>query len=123
MIYVAFVFAIFGFIAYVELSSLKKRVTDLERQLSNVSGTTYAEDRASLARAVQTYLGKSVSIDLKEDHQDADIAMYGNSKHGRNTILDADGEWLLVCTESAKGRKEKLIRLESVQNIRLDETE
>ena len=54
---------------------------------------------------------------MKEDCGDIDIAMYGNSKHGKNTILDADGDWLLVRIESAKGCKEKLIRVGSVKRI------
>jgi hypothetical protein len=45
--------------------------------------------------------------------------MYGNSKHGSNTILDADDDWILVRIDSAKGSKEKLIRAGSVQRISL----
>ncbi len=118
MQYIAYVFAIFGLLAYVELSSVKKRVFDLEGQLANMRGTTYAENKRSLANAVKEYTGRSVAIEFKEDHQDVDISMYGNTKHGKNTILDSDGEWMLVRIESAKGVKQKLIRLESVKSIR-----
>ena len=58
-------------------------------------------------------------LELKEDCGDADIVMYGNSKHGTNTILDADRDWILVRIDSAKGSKEKLIRAGSVQRISL----
>lgn len=51
------------------------------------------------------------------DCKDVDIMMYGNSKHGSNTILDADGDWILVRIDYAKDRKEKLIRAGSVQGI------
>ena len=121
MQYIAYVFGIFGFLAYIELSSLKKRISELERQLSRISGTSYAENLDSLASAVKTYMGKTVAVDFKEDQTDADIAMYGNSKHGKNTILDADSDWVLIRTESARGVKEKLIRLESIRNIRIEE--
>ena len=65
-------------------------------------------------------IGKPVRIDLKEDYEDADIMMYGNSKVGTNTILDVDEDWMRVRVESAKKKpKEKLIRLEAVQRISL----
>ena len=41
MQYVAFVFAIFGFISYFQISSLKKRIENLERELTKVNGTSY----------------------------------------------------------------------------------
>ena len=69
--------------------------------------------------AVDSYIGKQVVLDLKEACEDNDIVMYGNSKHGTNTILDADSEWLLVRIESAKGSKEKLIRAGSIRRISL----
>ncbi len=40
-------------------------------------------------------------------------------KHGTNTILDTDDDWILVCIVSAKGSKEKLIRTGSVRRISL----
>lgn len=122
MQYIAFIFAIFGFIAYLEISNLKKRIAELERQLGGMSGTTYSEDRAALAEAVRALLGQPVTIELDDDHQDVDITMYGN-RRGSNTILDTDGEWMLVRIESPKGVKEKLIRLESVKKIQLDHEE
>ena len=121
MQYVALVFGLFGLLAYFELSAMKKRITELERALAKMPGSSYAEDRAALARAVRACIGKSVAIDFKEDYQDADIVMYGNTKHGKNTIADADEDWMLVRIESAKGVKDKLIRLESVRNIRISE--
>ena len=41
----------------------------------------------------------------------------GNTKYGTNTLLDADDDWLLVKTESAKGTVTKLIRLSSITSI------
>lgn len=117
MEYAAFVFAIFGLFAYTSLSSLKTRVDRLERQLTQIRGTSYHEDRKSLLSIVKSCIGKNVSIDLKEDHEDADIIGYGNTGHGSNTVMDADEEWLLVRIESPKGTKEKLIRMESVERI------
>ena len=60
-----------------------------------------------------------MKIELKEDHEDADIINYGNTRYGSNTILDVDEDWLLVHIESPKQSMDKLIRLESVQRIGL----
>ena len=119
MEYVGLVFGIFGLLAYVQLSSLKKKVNALEEELSGIDGTSLFEERRALLDAVESYIGKQVILDLKEDCEDVDIVMYGNSKHGTNTILDADRDWLLVRIDSAKGSKEKLIRAGSVQRISL----
>ncbi len=119
MEYVGFVFGLFGLLAYIQLSSLKKRVIALEEELAGIAGTSSFEERRALLDAVETYVGKQVIIELKEDCKDKDIVLYGNSKHGTNTILDADGDWILVRIDSAKGSKEKLIRAGSVQGISL----
>ena len=114
---IAYVFGIFGLMAYLETSSLKKRVSVLERELTRTKGTSYHEDRSSLVEAARSYIGKKVRIDLGEDQEDMDIVMYGNTKHGSNTILDVDEEWLTVRVDTPKGSKEKLIRMESVVRI------
>ena len=119
MEYVGIVFGIFGLLAYIELFSLKKRVVALEEELAGIAGTASYEERRFLLDAVSGYIGKQVNLELKEDCEDVDIMMYGNTKHGSNTILDADGEWILVRVDSAKGSKEKLIRAGSVQRISL----
>ena len=119
MEYIGIVFGIFGLLAYIELFSLKKRVVALEEELAGIAGTASYEERRFLLDAVSGYIGKQVNLELKEDCEDVDIMMYGNTKHGSNTILDADGEWILVRVDSAKGSKEKLIRVGSVQRISL----
>lgn len=119
MEYVGFVFGIFGLLAYIELFSLKKRVSALEEELAGIAGTSSYEERKALLDAMEAYIGKQVILDLKEDCEDADIVLYGNTKHGSNTILDADKDWILVRIDSAKGSKEKLIRAGSIQRISL----
>ena len=84
-----------------------------------MKGTSYHEDRTALVKSVREYIGQKVNIDLKEDHEDVDIINYGNTKHGSNTVLDADNEWLLVRIETPKKTVEKLIRMESVERISL----
>lgn len=117
MQYAAFVFGIFGLLAYLELSSLKSRITELERELTKIKGTSYHEDRTSLLKAAQSYTGKKVELDMSEDNMDADVVMYGNTKHGSITILDSDEDWMLVRIETPKGDKTKLLRMESIERI------
>ena len=116
---VSIIFGMFGLFAYGQLTVLKKRVIALEKELAGIAGTSLYEERRALLDAIETYIGKPVILDLKEDYEDEDISMYGNSKHSTNTILDADGDWMLVRIDSAKGSKEKLIRTGSVQQISL----
>ena len=120
MEYVALVFAIFGFFAYTKISSLERRISVLEEQMTRQKGTSCAEKRESLLKAARSYIGRKVEIDLREDHNDIDIEMYGNTKSGSNTILDVDDSWMLVRIESAKGTKDKLIRLESVDRLSVE---
>ena len=117
MQYIAFVFAIFGFFAYLELGKLKNRVADLERELTKKEGSSYHESRKELLEAARTYIGEKVELDLKEDQMDIDVVNYGNTKHGTNTVVDVDDDWLLVRIDTPKGTKEKLLRLESVERI------
>lgn len=119
MEYIGIIFGVFGLFAYLQVSSLKHRVDTLEEQLAKTAGTPLFEERISLMQAVRSNIGKKVKIEFKEDNQDVDIVMYGNTKHGSNIILDTDQEWMLVQTESPKGKKEKLIRLASVRRITL----
>ena len=114
---IGFIFGIFGLLAYLEVPRLKTRIADLERELTGMQGTSFHENRSALITTAKTYIGQSVTLDLEEDHADTDIVMYGNTKHGTNTILDVDDEWLLVRIEGPKGSKEKLLRLESVKRI------
>ena len=79
MQYIGFIFGIFGLLAYLELSSLKKRISDLERQMTAMQGTSYHEDRKALVKVARSCFNQKVNIDLKEDHQDVDIMMYETS--------------------------------------------
>ena len=114
---IGFVFGVFGLMAYLQISTLKTRVTGLERELTRMQGTGLHEDRTALIAAAKTYVGRQVNLELDEDHMDVDVTMYGNTKLGSNTILDVDGEWMLVRIDTPKGTKEKLLRLESVERI------
>ena len=116
---IAFIFGIFGVMAYMELSSLKGRISDLEEALSGIKGSSFHEDRSALFKASAAYIGKKVLIDFKEGHEDVDVIMYGNTKYGSNTIKEADRDWLLIHIETPKGNKDKLIRMQSIERMSL----
>ena len=120
MQYLGFIFGIFGLLAYLQIGPLKRRIQVLEEESSRTEGTPAFEKRAALTEAARAYIGKRVRLDLKADQGATDILMYGNTKHGSNTILDVDGEWMLVRIDAPKGKKEKLIRLASVDRISVD---
>ena len=82
---------------------------------------TIKKSAQSLYTMVQSYIGQPVIIQLKEDYLDGDVLGYGNSKHGSNTILEVDPEWVLVLIKSKKEEKKKLIRLHSIDSISLKE--
>ncbi len=117
MVYVAFVFGLFGLIAFCEIESMKKRINDLENMLAKMEGSPLYETRTSLVRVAGTYIGKTVKLHMKEDYTDFDIVNYGNTKHGLVTILDVDDDWMHVRITTPKGVKEKLLRIDGVGGI------
>ncbi|MBQ6334687.1 MAG: hypothetical protein IJI46_06440 [Erysipelotrichaceae bacterium] len=119
MEYMGFIFGIFGLMAYLQLASLKKRVDELERQLSSMKGTSYHEKRQNLIKIGESYIGEKVRLELKEGYEDVDVMMYGNSQKGCNIIKQLDEGWVLVHIESPKLQKDKLIRLEAIEGITL----
>ena len=118
---IGFVFGVFGLMAYLQTSSLKTRINNLERELTGMQGTSFHESRAATVAMAKSCIGRQVKLDLHEDDEDVDVMMYGNTKHGSNEILDVDDEWLLVRVVTPKGSKEKLLRVESVARITFPE--
>ncbi|MBE6989747.1 MAG: hypothetical protein E7426_03245 [Ruminococcaceae bacterium] len=118
MEYVAFVFGIFGLVAFLEISSLKGRIRSLEAQLRSLSGTDYAAEKQSLIEAAKAYIGQTVRLSFSEDEKDPD-AVLASIKMGTCTLLDVDENWLLVHIVHNKSSKDKLIRVDSVTGISL----
>ena len=117
MEYVCLVFGIFGFIAFCQMSSLETKLKNLEEQFSKMEGTPAHAQRMELIEASKEYIGKNVQLHLKEDYQDIDITLYGNTKKGSNTIVDCDEDWMLVHVETPKGEKNKLIRMNAIMRV------
>lgn len=114
---IGFIFGIFGLMAYISMGQLKRKVEMLESALSKMEGTSYHEDRESLFRIAQSCVGRQVRIELKEDHEDVDVMMYGNTKHGSIMVMDCDRDWMRIQIDGPKGTISKLIRMESIKKI------
>lgn len=117
MEYMGFIFGFFGFLAYIELSSLKGRVRNLESQLSHTHGSFLQKERLGLAQGAKSCIGKPVRINLKENYADLELATCSSKKSGNLVILDADQDWLLLRISSPKGDQKKLIRIEALQSL------
>lgn len=117
MEYIGFVFGVFGLMAYLEISGLKKRIGMLEEQLSKMSGTTYAKEKQSLKQIVTSSIGEEVELSFKEDEIDIDAVNYGSTKYGKIVLLDGDEDWIKVKMITPKGDKIKLLRVSSIARI------
>ena len=116
MEYVAFFFGILGLFAFLNQSSLKKRVADLEKQMRALSGTDYAKEMRSLHEAAQGLVGQTVKLGFREDEEDSDVLAAALGK-GACTLVDVDSGWLLVRIEHHGVVKEKLLRLDALKSI------
>lgn len=117
MNYVTFVFVIFGFLVYCEQSSLKKRIRKIEEQLTVTRGTSYFQSKESLKKLAQSYIGKNVQINLREEMENLEVVINGKVKGGTNVILDVDDEWMIVRITGPKKSFEKLLRLTAVESL------
>lgn len=124
MKYLIIIMAILGFLAYCEMSSLRRRIAKLEEAQVKAKGSPAYEERIVMVELARSYIGDKVKIEQKEDYLDSDIISYGNSKHGSITILDVDNDWIKVVIKTPKGEKTKLLRLSGIERIsRLKEAE
>ena len=116
--YLGFVFGLLGFMAFCSLSDLKNRIKKIEDELASVKGTSYSISKESLAKLDLEYNNQQVQISFKEECWDSDVISYGNAK-GKNIILDADDNWLLVEITTPKNTVDKLFRLDTIDGLTL----
>ena len=116
--YVAFVFGIMGMLAFCSQADLKKRIKRLEDELSSTKGSSYSISKESLCKFAKENIGQQVKISFKEDCWDSDVISYGNTK-GKNIILDADENWILVEITTPKTTVQKLFRIDSIDGLTL----
>ena len=118
LVYVALVFGLMGVFAFCSQSDLKKRIKRLEDELASTKGSSYALSKESLAKFARENIGQQVKISVKEDCWDSDVISYGNTK-GKNVILDADENWILVEITTPKKTLQKIFRIDSIDGLTL----
>ncbi len=118
LVYVALVFGLMGVFAFCSQSDLKKRIKRLEDELASTKGSSYALSKESLAKFARENIGQQVKISFKEDCWDSDVISYGNTK-GKNVILDADENWILVEITTPKKTLQKIFRIDSIDGLTL----
>lgn len=111
-----FIFGLMGFMAFLSESDLKKRIKRLEDELTQIKGTSFSVSKESLAGIASGYIGKQVIISFKEDCWDPDVLTYGNTK-GKNVIMDADDNWILVEITTPKKVILRIFRLDSIDGL------
>lgn len=111
-----FIFGLMGFMAFLSESDLKKRIKRLEDELTQIKGTSFSVSKESLAGIASGYIGKQVIISFKEDCWDSDVLTYGNTK-GKNVIMDADDNWILVEITTPKKVILRIFRLDSIDGL------
>ena len=116
--YMGFVFGLLVFLAFCSLSDIKNRISKIEDELAATKGTSYSLSKESLAKLALDYKNQQVLISFKEDFWDSDVISYGNTK-GKNIILDADDNWLLVEITTPKNTVDKLFRLDTIDGVTL----
>ncbi len=118
LVYVALVFGLMGVFAFCSQSDLKKRIKRLEDELASTKGSSYALSKESLAKFARENIRQQVKISFKEDCWDSDVISYGNTK-GKNVILDADENWILVEITTPKKTLQKIFRIDSIDGLTL----
>ena len=118
LVYVALVFSFMGMMAFCSQSELKKRIKRLEDELASTKGSSYAISKESLYKFAKENIGQQVKISFKEDCWDSDVISYGNTR-GKNVILDADENWILVEITTPRKTLQKLFRIDSIDGLTL----
>lgn len=116
MEYLGYAFGFFGFLAFIQLSSVKGRIANLERLLSEKG---VADIRPDLFGILEDYVGAEVEISFYEDEEEIDVlTRFQNRRKGDSVrIVDYDEKWVLVQASNAKEQKKILIRLSSIKGL------
>ncbi len=106
--------AIFGFLAYLEIGSLKGRIKRLEDQLGNVKDSPIHTEKTALMKLLTEYIGKEVNLEFRGEQYDPDLYTSRN----KCTVLSIDDEWVLVQISGKNCNKEKLFRLHQINGVK-----
>ena len=119
MEYVTWMWAFFGFLAFLQVTSLRGRLSNLEskleRKLRNDNDVDEFNHSDALRESLQKRIGEMVTFEFYDDEEDLDIA---NKNPDFVQIVDVDEKWVLVHAEKGKKKIEKLIRISSIKGIK-----
>ncbi len=107
--------AILGFLAYLEVDGLKKRIKKLEDQLGNVKDSPIHIEKTVLMKLLTEYIGKDIELEFCSEQYDPDI--YNSSN--KCTVLAVDEEWVLIQISGKNCNKEKLFRLNQINGVKV----
>lgn len=117
MEYVIWPFAIMGFVAFCSMGGLNTRIAKLERQLATVNGSQFHEEKISLMKVLQGYIGKNVVLEMRGERTDLDL-VNATVRKGSCIVLDVDRDWVLIRVAYDKTEKEKLFRLSEISGVK-----
>jgi len=114
MDYVIGMLAFFGFLAFIQVSSLSTKLKRMERHENDDS-----QMRSSLKDDMKSILapcvGKEIVLDFYEDEEEPD--MLDTSKHNKFILIDVDDKWAFIRIETPRKTVNKLIRFSSIKGV------
>lgn len=111
--------AIFGLIAFLQVSAISAKLRRMERSERgnlHLGGSNVEDD---MIKILTPYIGKEVSLDFYEEEEDMDLLCAG--KQEKTILLDIDTKWAMVRKETPKKHKDKLIRISSIKGVAFQE--
>ncbi len=111
---IAWMFGIFGLIAFCSMGSLKKRIRKLETQMRGEEMLDEATDVETLRLRLEVMIGQMVIFSFYEDDGDIDLLCDGVVR-----VVDVDEKWVLVHAEEGKRTMDRLLRISSIRSVEI----
>ena len=107
--------AIFGLLAFFQVSAVAARLRRLERSENSVLHAERSSVKDDMTKILAPYTGKRIQLDFYENEEDMDLINI--SKQNKIILLDMDEKWALVRIETSKNHRDKLIRISSIKGV------
>lgn len=109
--------AIFGLLAFFQVSAVAARLRRLERSENSAVHSERSSVKDDMRKILAPYTGKEIHLDFYEDEEDADLELINIGGHNKIILLDMDEKWALVRIETPKNHRDKLIRISSIRGV------
>lgn len=107
--------AIFGLIAFFQVSTISAKLHRMERSENGNLHSERSSVRDDMIKILTPYIGKEVLLDFYEDEEDMDLLCTG--KQDKIILLDIDSKWAMIRIETSKTHIDKLIRISSIKGV------